>query len=274
MVGAFNLLSVQDMRLEVIRDANVSVLSTTGFDPVVFSPRKLPMWPRVIQDGDTVAGVDDTTTFDRSRSRVLNPPPSSQPRPCPLSKLLAADFPSEVRAIQAWFGRLNGTERAAAFSAVAQLATPHEAQFLRLARPQQKSANEKTDSDDRAPYLVPIGTPPDRRGVLNCAPRGGTLWSCGGEGGSRRLSACSGQDGSICCKSGETDWLCSWLRSLRLHKYTHSFQDLTLDELLALNDEGLQRRGVNTFGARKKLMSVSALSHLLPRAETAAGIRC
>ncbi|KAF2084531.1 SAM domain-containing protein [Saccharata proteae CBS 121410] len=48
----------------------------------------------------------------------------------------------------------------------------------------------------------------------------------------------------------------AWLRSLRLHKYTDNLKDLRWDELVALDDEGLERRGVNALGARRKMLKV------------------
>lgn len=49
----------------------------------------------------------------------------------------------------------------------------------------------------------------------------------------------------------------SWLRSLRLHKYTDNLKDLKWQELVELDDEGLEKRGVNALGARRKMLKVS-----------------
>jgi len=46
----------------------------------------------------------------------------------------------------------------------------------------------------------------------------------------------------------------SWLRSLRLHKYTSCFDGLTWQEMVLLNDETLEKRGIATLGARRRLM--------------------
>ncbi|KAK2765330.1 Flap-structured DNA-binding and RNA-binding protein [Arachnomyces sp. PD_36] len=48
----------------------------------------------------------------------------------------------------------------------------------------------------------------------------------------------------------------SWLRSLRLHKYTDSLKDLKWTELIELDDKGLEERGVNALGARNKMLKV------------------
>jgi len=48
----------------------------------------------------------------------------------------------------------------------------------------------------------------------------------------------------------------SWLRSLRLHKYTDNLKDLKWHELIELDDSGLEKRGVNALGARRKMLKV------------------
>jgi len=48
----------------------------------------------------------------------------------------------------------------------------------------------------------------------------------------------------------------TWLRSLRLHKYTDNLKDLKWDELVQLDEKGLEARGVNAQGARNKMLKV------------------
>ncbi|CAN8096487.1 unnamed protein product [Discula destructiva] len=48
----------------------------------------------------------------------------------------------------------------------------------------------------------------------------------------------------------------SWLRSLRLHKYTDNLKDLKWSELVELDDAALEKRGVNALGARRKMLKV------------------
>lgn len=48
----------------------------------------------------------------------------------------------------------------------------------------------------------------------------------------------------------------NWLRSLRLHKYTDNLKDLKWEELVELDDKGLDDRGVNALGARRKMLKV------------------
>ena len=58
----------------------------------------------------------------------------------------------------------------------------------------------------------------------------------------------------------------SWLRSLRLHKYTDNLKDYKWTDLVELDDKGLEDRGVNALGARRKMLKVCELiQYALPR---------
>lgn len=48
----------------------------------------------------------------------------------------------------------------------------------------------------------------------------------------------------------------TWLRSLRLHKYTDNLKDLRWQDLVELDDKGLEARGVAAVGARNKMLKV------------------
>ncbi|KAL8707309.1 MAG: hypothetical protein Q9220_007652 [cf. Caloplaca sp. 1 TL-2023] len=48
----------------------------------------------------------------------------------------------------------------------------------------------------------------------------------------------------------------AWLRSLRLHKYTDNLKTLKWTDLVDLDDKGLEDRGVNALGARRKMLKV------------------
>lgn len=52
----------------------------------------------------------------------------------------------------------------------------------------------------------------------------------------------------------------NWLRSLRLHKYTDNLKDMRWQDLIMLDDDGLERKGVNALGARRKMTKVSRTS--------------
>lgn len=56
----------------------------------------------------------------------------------------------------------------------------------------------------------------------------------------------------------------NWLRSLRLHKYTDNLKDLNWRDLVALDDAGLERHGVNALGARRKLLKVCNYFYFSP----------
>lgn len=45
-----------------------------------------------------------------------------------------------------------------------------------------------------------------------------------------------------------------WLRGLRLHKYTGCFDGLTWQEMICLDDAGLEGRGIAALGARRRLI--------------------
>jgi hypothetical protein len=64
----------------------------------------------------------------------------------------------------------------------------------------------------------------------------------------------------------------SWLRSLRLHKYTDNLKDYKWTELVELDDKGLEDRGVNALGARRKMLKVGQLN-LAPRLSSLTWIR-
>jgi hypothetical protein len=54
----------------------------------------------------------------------------------------------------------------------------------------------------------------------------------------------------------------SWLRSLRLHKYTPIFEHMIWQDMINLTDEDLIDRGVAALGARRKMLKVFALVKL------------
>jgi len=45
-----------------------------------------------------------------------------------------------------------------------------------------------------------------------------------------------------------------WLRGLRLHKYTQCFDGMTWQEMVELDDEALEKKGIVTLGARRRLL--------------------
>ncbi|KAL9601110.1 MAG: hypothetical protein Q9219_002709 [cf. Caloplaca sp. 3 TL-2023] len=53
----------------------------------------------------------------------------------------------------------------------------------------------------------------------------------------------------------------AWLRSLRLHKYTDNLRSMKWTDLVELDDKGLEDRGVNALGARRKMLKVRIIDH-------------
>ncbi|KAG2203773.1 hypothetical protein INT47_012706, partial [Mucor saturninus] len=48
----------------------------------------------------------------------------------------------------------------------------------------------------------------------------------------------------------------AWLRSLRLHKYNSIFENMRWQDMVKLDDAGLQAKGVAALGARRKMLKV------------------
>jgi len=46
----------------------------------------------------------------------------------------------------------------------------------------------------------------------------------------------------------------TWLRGLRLHKYTQCFDGMTWQEMVVLDEDALEKKGIVTVGARRRLM--------------------
>ena len=66
----------------------------------------------------------------------------------------------------------------------------------------------------------------------------------------------------------------AWLRSLRLHKYTDNLKDLNLKDLIELDDEALEKRGVKAGGARRKMLKVSLTIYRHPQSFLTKVFRC
>lgn len=55
----------------------------------------------------------------------------------------------------------------------------------------------------------------------------------------------------------------AWLRALRLHKYNDNLKDMRWQDIVKLDEDGLENIGVNALGARRKLLKVWTLHHKL-----------
>lgn len=97
----------------------------------------------------------------------------------------------------------------------------------------------------------------------------GYLSDAGGSGmGGERGRSPRGRRGSSKPPEDPTDLtllsdIPNWLRTLRLHKYTDNLKDMRWQDLVALDDAGLEGKGVAAKGARSKLLKVdcSCLSY-------------
>ena len=106
-----------------------------------------------------------------------------------------------------------------------------------------------TTPDDLIAWLGDI--PPYR---LRDGPRwsGGRSPALGSEGG-------SAGNGEV--KKDEEDFdpavlsdVATWLRTLRLHKYTPNFEGMTWKEMVVMDEQALEAKGVAALGARRKML--------------------
>lgn len=54
----------------------------------------------------------------------------------------------------------------------------------------------------------------------------------------------------------------AWLRTLRLHKYTDNLKDMKWQDIVQLDEDGLEKKGVNAKGARTKMLKVRFVDDL------------
>jgi hypothetical protein len=207
--------------------------------------------------------LDDVKKYRRTRSN--EPVPGSQP---PLSAGLQASGIPGINTIMV--------------NDQGQVLTPQQVASIQA---QQMAAAQGRRSRPSSPGLLPQGTPmqanfssPQHNGylaaydgnpVMMSNPLAGLMPPMGqfttegylsdhseGRGRSPR-----GRRGSSKPPEDPTDPsllqdIPAWLRSLRLHKYTDNLKDLKWDDLVQLDDKGLEARGVNALGARNKMLKV------------------
>lgn len=93
--------------------------------------------------------------------------------------------------------------------------------------------------------------------------RGGSQYHrAGSTAGSTTAGSVSGKDKGKIPDKIELELLediPTWLRSLRLHKYTPIFESMSWKEMVILNDDELTQKGVAALGARRKLLKVFAM---------------
>lgn len=123
--------------------------------------------------------------------------------------------------------------------------SPSSARGAYVVTPKSKLAHEESDYTSDASEASAVGhggRPKNSKGtnrVLNGTPK---------------EKKTTDQDGSD-IELLKSD-IPSWLRSLRLHKYTPVFEGMAWTELIHLNDEELTKKGVAALGARRKMLKV------------------
>lgn len=136
-------------------------------------------------------------------------------------------FQRDLAAIMHWFATLDSPARTTALQAMAGLASPHE--LAALVPVVNTSHENKTNTQ-----YDPASTTHVRRRLP-------------------QRQASMPPPGSW---PSDPKCLYAWLRMLRLHKYTSHLAGLEPSELRAVDYDALIRLGIDTHGARTKLLKV------------------
>ncbi|KAM5351818.1 hypothetical protein ACJ41O_004541 [Fusarium nematophilum] len=126
----------------------------------------------------------------------------------------------EMQIIKTWFSVLNDDERTSALTSIAELPCLREIEPLIQALKDRKRDLWRRQEE----LLIQPGTKP--KWPMPSFPH----------------------------NSQDPRWLAKWLRALRLHKYERCLAGLSPAQVSHLNDEDLQELGVDTVGARTKLL--------------------
>jgi len=130
---------------------------------------------------------------------------------------------SEVGMIKTWFSVLNDTERESALTSIAELPS------LREIEPLIQALKERKQELWRQQQALIIQPPIKPKWVMPAFPHG----------------------------SQDPRWAAKWLRALRLHKYEQCLVGLSPAQVSRMEDGDLQQLGVDTVGARAKMLRVS-----------------
>jgi hypothetical protein len=95
----------------------------------------------------------------------------------------------------------------------------------------------------------------------------------------RRASAARAAKDKIAAETVDFDLMQdvqAWLRTLRLHKYADAFEGLSWQEVVQMTDDDMTQAGVNTIGARRKLLKVfeNVMTHCQKNASILTSIVC
>lgn len=129
---------------------------------------------------------------------------------------------SEVGMIKTWFSVLNDTERESALTSIAELPS------LREIEPLIQALKERKQELWRQQQALIIQPPVKPKWVMPAFPHG----------------------------SQDPRWAAKWLRALRLHKYEQCLVGLSPAQVSRMEDRDLQQLGVDTVGARAKMLRV------------------
>ena len=104
------------------------------------------------------------------------------------------------------------------------------------------------------------------QGMMGRGGRSGTSarMGGGGAGGGSSSKSANGRDAGNKEKEEEVDPTLlndvpGWLRSLRLHKYTPNFEGMSWQDMVKMDEDALEARGVAALGARRKMLKTFEL---------------
>ncbi|KAF4459839.1 VTS1 [Fusarium albosuccineum] len=126
----------------------------------------------------------------------------------------------EMHIIQTWFSVLNDDERSSALTSIAELPSLREIEPMIQALKERKRELWRRQEE----LVIQPATKP--KWPMPAFPHG----------------------------SQDPRWVAKWLRALRLHKYEKCLTGLSPAQVSRLSDEDLQQLGVDTVGARTKLL--------------------
>ncbi|KAM0333886.1 hypothetical protein ACHAPQ_005175 [Fusarium lateritium] len=126
----------------------------------------------------------------------------------------------EVGMIKTWFSVLDDTERTSALASIAELPS------LREIEPLIQALKDRKRELWRQQEELIIQPPVKPKWIMPAFPY----------------------------DTQDSRWAAKWLRALRLHKYESCLSGLSPAQVASLDDEDLQRLGIDTVGARSKML--------------------
>lgn len=142
------------------------------------------------------------------------------------TKPFTDQFEDELQMVQTWFSVLTDTERQAAFRSITDSALLREIEPL-----VQTLKDRKRDLWRRQEALI-IQPEDKSKWPMPIFPH----------------------------NSKDPRWLPKWLRALRLHKYEKCLAGMSPEEVAKLTEKDMEELGVDTVGARTKMVRVSCAS--------------